>query len=110
MAGIDVASNLVEAGNKRASEAGLKNLKFEEGDHACHLDGVADNSFDLTLTVFGAMFAPKPSDIGEGNGAGDEAGRCGRDGQLDSRRSDIRGAAAEDQARAYTLRHRQKVL
>jgi ubiquinone/menaquinone biosynthesis C-methylase UbiE len=60
--GIDVASNLVEAGNKRAAEAGLKNLKFEEGD-ACHLDGVADNSFDLTLSVFGAMFAPKPSDV-----------------------------------------------
>jgi ubiquinone/menaquinone biosynthesis C-methylase UbiE len=60
--GIDVASNMVAAGNKRAAEAGLKNLKFEEGD-ACRLDGVADNSFDLTLSVFGAMFAPKPSDV-----------------------------------------------
>jgi ubiquinone/menaquinone biosynthesis C-methylase UbiE len=60
--GIDIAGNLVEAGNKRAAEAGLKNLKFEEGD-ASHLDGVADNSFDLTLSVFGAMFAPKPSDV-----------------------------------------------
>ncbi|HSY36616.1 MAG TPA: methyltransferase domain-containing protein [Acidobacteriaceae bacterium] len=36
--GIDVASNLVEAGNRRAAEAGLKNLKFEQGD-ACHLGG-----------------------------------------------------------------------
>src|SRR5262249_24217278 len=57
--GIDIARNLVEAGNKRAAAAGLRNLKFQEGD-ACNLEGVADHSFDLTLSVFGAMFAPKP--------------------------------------------------
>ena len=39
--GIDIARNLVEAGNKRAAEAGLRNLKFQEGD-ACNLEGVAD--------------------------------------------------------------------
>jgi ubiquinone/menaquinone biosynthesis C-methylase UbiE len=60
--GIDIASNLVEAGNKRAAEAGLKRLKFQEGD-ACNLEGVDDDSFDLTLSVFGAMFAPKPFDV-----------------------------------------------
>jgi ubiquinone/menaquinone biosynthesis C-methylase UbiE len=60
--GIDIASNLVEAGNKRAAEAGLNNLKFQEGD-ACNLEGVGDDSFDLTLSVFGAMFAPKPFDV-----------------------------------------------
>ncbi len=60
--GIDIASNLVEAGNRRATEAGLKNLKFQEGD-ACNLEGVDDRSFDLTLSVFGAMFAPKPFDV-----------------------------------------------
>jgi len=60
--GIDIASNLVEAGNRRAKEAGLKNLKFQEGD-ACNLQGVDDRSFDLTLSVFGAMFAPKPFDV-----------------------------------------------
>jgi len=60
--GIDIARNLVEAGNKRAAEAGLANLKFQEGD-ACNLEGVADHSFDLTLSVFGAMFAPKPFDV-----------------------------------------------
>ncbi len=60
--GIDIARNLVEAGNKRAAAAGLKRLKFQEGD-ACHLEGVADHSFDLTLSVFGAMFAPKPFDV-----------------------------------------------
>jgi ubiquinone/menaquinone biosynthesis C-methylase UbiE len=60
--GIDIARNLVEAGNKRAAELGLSNLKFQEGD-ACNLEGVADHSFDLTLSVFGAMFAPKPFDV-----------------------------------------------
>jgi ubiquinone/menaquinone biosynthesis C-methylase UbiE len=60
--GIDIARNLVGAGNKRAAEAGLKRLTFQEGD-ACSLHGVGDDSFDLTLSVFGAMFAPKPSDV-----------------------------------------------
>ena len=60
--GIDIARNLVEAGNKRVAEAGLSRLKFQEGD-ACNLEGVADHSFDLTLSIFGAMFAPKPFDV-----------------------------------------------
>jgi ubiquinone/menaquinone biosynthesis C-methylase UbiE len=60
--GIDIARNLVEAGKKRAAEAGLTRLKFQEGD-ACNLQGIDDDSFDLTLSVFGAMFAPKPFDV-----------------------------------------------
>ena len=60
--GVDIARNLVEAGNKRAAEAGLNRLKFYEGD-ACNLEGVKDDSFDLTLSIFGAMFAPKPFDV-----------------------------------------------
>jgi len=60
--GIDIARNLVDAGNRRAAEAGLDRLKFQEGD-ACDLQGVGDHSFDLTLSVFGAMFAPKPLDV-----------------------------------------------
>lgn len=60
--GVDIASNLVEAGKKRASEQELSNLSFQEGD-ACNLEGIADNSFDLTVSAFGAMFAPKPSDV-----------------------------------------------
>jgi SAM-dependent methyltransferase len=60
--GIDIARNLVEAGNKRAAAAGLDRLKFQEGD-ACNLEGVTDRSFDLTLSVFGAMFAPQPFDV-----------------------------------------------
>ena len=59
---IDIASNLVEAGKKRAAEAGLTNLKFLHGD-ASNLEGVRDHMFDLTLSVFGAMFAPRPFDV-----------------------------------------------
>ena len=62
--GIDIASNLVQAGNKRAAALGLTRLKIQEGD-ACSLTGVADDSFDLTFTVFGAMFAPKPFEVAQ---------------------------------------------
>lgn len=60
--GVDIARNLVTAGNRRAAEAGLNRLKFQEGD-ACDLERVDDDSFELTLSVFGAMFAPKPFDV-----------------------------------------------
>jgi SAM-dependent methyltransferase len=60
--GVDIASNLVAAGNQRAEALGLKNLRFEEGD-ASNLAGVRDKSFDLVISIFGAMFAPKPFDV-----------------------------------------------
>jgi ubiquinone/menaquinone biosynthesis C-methylase UbiE len=60
--GIDIARNLVEAGNRRAAAAGLTRLKFHEGD-ACNLTDVGDHSFDLAISIFGAMFAPKPFDV-----------------------------------------------
>lgn len=60
--GIDIARNLVDAGNERAAEASLSQLTFQEGD-ATDLQGVGDDSFDLTLSVFGAMFAPRPFDV-----------------------------------------------
>jgi ubiquinone/menaquinone biosynthesis C-methylase UbiE len=60
--GVDIAGNLVEAGNKRAREAGLTNCKFQLGD-ACDLRELEDDSFDLTVSIFGAMFAPKPFDV-----------------------------------------------
>jgi ubiquinone/menaquinone biosynthesis C-methylase UbiE len=62
--GIDIARNLIEAGNKRAAEEGLRGLKFQEGD-AANLEGVADHSFDLLISVFGAMFAPRPFDVAQ---------------------------------------------
>jgi len=60
--GVDIARNLVEAGNRRAREHGLTNLRFQEGD-ACSLNALADDTFDLVVSIFGAMFAPKPFDV-----------------------------------------------
>jgi ubiquinone/menaquinone biosynthesis C-methylase UbiE len=60
--GVDIARNLVEAGNKRAAEQGLTNCKFQQGD-ACDLRELDDDSFDLVVSIFGAMFAPKPFDV-----------------------------------------------
>jgi SAM-dependent methyltransferase len=56
---IDISRNLIEAGTRRAAEEGLKNIRFEHGD-ASRLDGVLDDSFDLVVSIFGAMFAPDP--------------------------------------------------
>src|ERR1051325_6630718 len=60
--GVDIARNLVEAGNKRASAEGLTNCRFQEGD-ATDLKELKDGSFDLVVSIFGAMFAPKPFDV-----------------------------------------------
>jgi len=60
--GVDIASNLVEAGNKRAEALGLTNCRFQEGD-ASDLHELADDSFDLVISIFGVMFAPKPFDV-----------------------------------------------
>jgi ubiquinone/menaquinone biosynthesis C-methylase UbiE len=60
--GVDIASNLVAAGNRRAKEMGLANCRFQEGD-ASNLIGLRDRTFDLVVSIFGAMFAPKPFDV-----------------------------------------------
>ena len=60
--GVDIAANLVEAGNRRAAEACLSNLRFVEGD-ASSLTGLENKTFDLVVSIFGAMFAPKPGDV-----------------------------------------------
>ena len=60
--GVDIASNLVEAGNRRAEAEGLTNCRFQEGD-ASDLHDLSDDSFDLVVSIFGAMFAPKPFDV-----------------------------------------------
>jgi ubiquinone/menaquinone biosynthesis C-methylase UbiE len=60
--GVDIARNLVEAGNKRAKEEGLANCRFQEGD-ASNLHELKDQTFDLVVSIFGAMFAPKPFDV-----------------------------------------------
>jgi ubiquinone/menaquinone biosynthesis C-methylase UbiE len=60
--GVDIASTLVEAGSKRAEALGLTNLRFQEGD-ASDLHELQDDSFDLVISIFGAMFAPRPFDV-----------------------------------------------
>jgi hypothetical protein len=60
--GVDIARNLVEAGNKRPKAESLTNCKFHEGD-ATNLHELKDGSFDLVMSIFGAMFAPKPFDV-----------------------------------------------
>ena len=60
--GVDIAGNLVDAGNRRAREAGLTNCRFQQGD-ACDLRELEDESFDLVVSIFGAMFAPKPFEV-----------------------------------------------
>lgn len=60
--GVDIAQNLVEAGNRRAQEQGLPNCRFQEGD-ASNLHELKDQTIDLVVSIFGAMFAPKPFDV-----------------------------------------------
>jgi ubiquinone/menaquinone biosynthesis C-methylase UbiE len=60
--GVDIAANLVAAGNRRAQELGLVNCRFQEGD-ATNLQELPDKSFDVVMTIFGAMFAPRPHDV-----------------------------------------------
>jgi SAM-dependent methyltransferase len=60
--GVDIASNLVQAGNRRALDEGLANCRFQEGD-ACDLAEIDSDAFDCVVTIFGAMFAPKPFDV-----------------------------------------------
>jgi ubiquinone/menaquinone biosynthesis C-methylase UbiE len=60
--GVDIARNLVEAGNKRAAQHGLSNCVFREGD-ATNLHELKGDRFDLVMSIFGVMFAPKPFDV-----------------------------------------------
>ncbi len=60
--GVDIASNLVAAGNARAQDLGLANCRFQVGD-ASDLNELGDEQFDLVVSIFGAMFAPRPFDV-----------------------------------------------
>ncbi|MEO7674645.1 MAG: class I SAM-dependent methyltransferase [Pyrinomonadaceae bacterium] len=55
--GIDIAENLIQSARKRAKASGL-NIRFETGD--AEAMPYADDSFDVVMTMFGAMFAPRP--------------------------------------------------
>ena len=60
--GVDIARNLVEAGKRRAAEAGLPNIRFQQGD-GCNLSELENKSFDRVVSIFGVMFAPRPLDV-----------------------------------------------
>lgn len=60
--GVDIAKNLVDAGNERAKQEGLTNIRFFEGD-AADLSPLGDGEFDLTVSIFGAMFASNPFNV-----------------------------------------------
>src|SRR6266852_7551418 len=58
--GVDIASNLLEQARTRAAKEGVK-ATFEEGD-AEQLK-FPDGSFDAIVSMFGAMFAPRPERV-----------------------------------------------
>jgi ubiquinone/menaquinone biosynthesis C-methylase UbiE len=60
--GVDIARNLVDAGNRRVKQKALGNIRFQQGD-AVDLAGLPDKNFDLVVSIFGVMFAPKPFDV-----------------------------------------------
>ena len=60
--GVDIAANLVEAGNRRAKEARACELQVS-GRRRDRPRDLKDGSFDLVVSIFGAMFAPKPFDV-----------------------------------------------
>jgi len=81
--GVDIARNLVEAGDKRAKQLGLTNCRFQEGD-ASNLEDLKDQTFDLVVSIFGAMFAPKPFDVAKEMVRVTRRGGADCDGKLDS--------------------------
>src|SRR5213594_792061 len=60
--GVDIARNLVDAGNTRAKDAGRSNVTFQERD-ASNLNEWSYRAFDIVVSIFGAMFAPRPFDV-----------------------------------------------
>ena len=88
--GVDIAANLVEAGNGRAKAEGLANCRFQEGD-ASDLRDLKDATFDLVVSIFGAVRCR------QGNDPGDPPRRANCDGELDSERPHTGRANPEDQ-------------
>ena len=97
--GVDIASNLVEAGNSAREAARASPTAGSRKATRPTCTSSTDDSFDLVVSIFGAMFAPKPFDVAQGDGARDAARRPDRHGQLDPQRPDARRADPEDQRR-----------
>ena len=60
--GVDISSRSSPPATRARRRSACRTCRFEEGD-ASHLDDLADDSFDLVVTIFGAMFAPRPFDV-----------------------------------------------
>ena len=60
--GVDIARNLVDAGNRRVKDEGIAQISFQQGD-ASNLKDLENGKFDMVVSIFGAMFAPKPGDV-----------------------------------------------
>ena len=58
--GVDIATNSIEQARARAQAEGL-NVRFDEGD--AEMLPYEDASFDLVVSLFGAMFAPRPERV-----------------------------------------------
>lgn len=58
--GVDIASNLVEQARARAKAERL-DIQFDEGD--AEMLPYEDKSFDLVVSLIGAMFAPRPERV-----------------------------------------------
>ena len=79
--GVDIATNLLEQARARAAEEGLK-ADFREGD--AEALPFPDAQFDVVVSMFGAMFAPRPALVACGIDARVPARWIDRDGQLDA--------------------------
>ena len=104
--GVDIAANLVEAGNRRAKSEGLANCRFQEGD-ATDLRDLKDAFVRSHGEHLRGDVRAEAVRRRQGDGAGDAAGRADRDGELDSERSDPGGADPEDQLRLTRLPRRR---
>ena len=100
--GVDIARNLVEAGNRRALDEGVANCRFLEGG-APDLNELKDHVFDFVVSVFWGDVCAQAVQCGQGDGARHATGGPDCDGQLDSLRPNARGTDSEGQFRMHAV-------
>ncbi len=81
--GVDIAPNLLAEARERAAREALS-ITFYEGD-AENLP-YEEGSFDLVVSMFGAMFAPRPQRVADELVRVCRPGGQNRDGELDADR------------------------
>ena len=103
--GVDIARISSRPGTSAQGSRACQ-LRFQEGD-ATDLSELKDRSFDLVVSIFGAMFAPKPFDVAKEMVRVTRPGGRIVMGNWIPERSDLGGADPEDQ-RPPTRRRRRK--